>query len=62
MSELQIKDLLAAGAHFGHQTQNGILKMNPYIYGKKNGIYIIDLLKTIPMAKQAYEFLKKDCC
>ena len=59
MSELQVEDLLASGAHFGHQTQKWNPKMAPYIYGEKNGIYIIDLLKTIPMAKKAYNFLKK---
>ena len=59
MSELQVKDLLASGSHFGHQTQKWNPKMAPYIYGAKNGIYIIDLLKTISMAKKAYEFLKK---
>ena len=59
MSELQVKDLLAAGAHFGHQTQRWNPKMKPYVYGEKNGIYIIDLLKTVPLAKKAYEFLKQ---
>ena len=59
MSELQVQDLLAVGAHFGHQTQKWNPKMRPYVYGEKNGIYIIDLLKTVPMAKKAYEFLQK---
>ena len=59
MSELQVQDLLASGAHFGHQTQKWNPKMKPYVYAERNGIYIIDLLKTIPLAKKAYDFLKK---
>jgi len=59
MSELSLKGLLEAGAHFGHQTEKWNPKMKKYVYGEKNGIYIIDLAKTIPLAKNAYEFLKK---
>ena len=59
MSELQVKDLLAAGAHFGHQTHKWNPKMKKYVYGERNGIYIIDLQQTVPLAKKAYEFLKK---
>ncbi|MCY4645168.1 MAG: 30S ribosomal protein S2 [Bacteriovoracales bacterium] len=59
MSEFTVKDLLAAGVHFGHQTQKWNPKMKPYVYGEKNGIYIIDLFKTVLMAKKAYEFLYK---
>jgi small subunit ribosomal protein S2 len=57
--ELQIKDLLEAGAHFGHQTNKWNPKMKPYIYKEKNGIYIIDLSKTVVLAKKAYDFLKE---
>jgi len=57
--ELSVKELLEAGAHFGHQTQKWNPKMKKYIYGERNGIYIIDLAKTVPLAKTAYEFLKK---
>lgn len=57
--ELNIKDLLAAGSHFGHQTHKWNPKMKKFVYGEKNGIYIIDLAKTIPLAKNAYDFLKK---
>lgn len=59
MSELAIKDLLASGAHFGHQTHKWNPKMKKYVYGERNGIYIIDLQQTVPLAKKAYEFLKK---
>ncbi len=58
-NELSLKGLLEAGAHFGHQTEKWNPKMKKYVYGEKNGIYIIDLAKTIPLAKDAYEFLKK---
>jgi small subunit ribosomal protein S2 len=57
--ELSLKGLLEAGAHFGHQTEKWNPKMKKYVYGEKNGIYIIDLAKTIPLAKSAYDFLKK---
>ena len=56
---LEIKDLLKAGAHFGHQTHKWNPKMKPYVYGERNGIYIKDLSKTIPLAKKAYDFIKK---
>ena len=58
MSELALKDLLEAGAHFGHQTYKWNPKMKPYVYGERNGIYIIDLMKTIPLAKKAHDFLQ----
>lgn len=56
---LAIKDLLEAGAHFGHQTYRWNPKMKPYVFGERNGIYVIDLTKTIPLAEKAYEFLKQ---
>ena len=59
MSELSLQDLLKAGAHFGHQTHKWNPKMKNYVYGERNGIYIVDLGKTIPLAKKAYDFLKK---
>jgi len=58
-NQLELKELLQSGAHFGHQTHKWNPKMKPYVYGERNGIYVIDLMKTIPLAKQAYEFLKK---
>lgn len=57
--ELPIKELLSAGVHFGHQTQKWNPKMKPFVYGEKNGVYIIDLAKTISQAKRAFDFLKK---
>ena len=59
MSELVLQDLLKAGAHFGHQTYKWNPKMKKYVYGESNGIYIVDLSKTIPLAKKAFDFLKK---
>ena len=57
--ELTLKSLLEAGAHFGHQTNKWNPKMKPYVYGERNGIYIIDLSKTIPLAKKAYDFIQR---
>jgi len=59
MSKLQLQDLLKAGAHFGHQTQKWNPKMKKYIYGERNGIYIIDLAQTMDLAEKAHSFLKK---
>jgi small subunit ribosomal protein S2 len=60
MSEkLELKGLLEAGCHFGHQTHKWNPKMKPYVYGERNGIYILDLAKTIPLAQKAHDFLKK---
>lgn len=59
MSNLSVKQLLEAGAHFGHQTHKWNPKMKKYVYGERNGIYIIDLQQTLPMAEKAFEFLKK---
>jgi small subunit ribosomal protein S2 len=60
MSEqLQLNELLEAGTHFGHQTHKWNPKMKKYVFGERNGIYIIDLVKTIPLAKKAHDFLKK---
>lgn len=58
-NELTLQNLLEAGAHFGHQTHKWNPKMKSYIFGERNGIYIVDLAKTIPLAKKAYDFLKK---
>ncbi len=56
---LELKELLSAGAHFGHQTHKWNPKMKPYVYGERNGIYVIDLQQTVPMAQKAYDFIKK---
>ena len=57
MSGIAIKELLEAGVHFGHQTKRWNPKMKPYIFGERNGIYIIDLGKTAKLYRQAEEFV-----
>ncbi len=57
MAYITMKELLEAGVHFGHQTRRWNPKMKPYIFGARNGIYIIDLQKTVRMFKTAYEFI-----
>jgi small subunit ribosomal protein S2 len=52
-----MKQLLEAGVHFGHQTRRWNPKMKPYIFGARNGIYIIDLQKTVQLFKVAYSFV-----
>lgn len=52
-------ELLEAGVHFGHQTQRWNPKMKPYIYGARNGIYVIDLRKTTDMLDKAYEVVRE---
>ena len=54
MSVISMKQLLEAGVHFGHQTKRWNPKMKPYIYTERNGIYIIDLQKTVGMIDDAY--------
>ena len=54
MSVIAMKQLLEAGVHFGHQTRRWNPKMKPYIYTERNGIYIIDLQKTVGMVDDAY--------
>jgi small subunit ribosomal protein S2 len=52
-----MKELLEAGVHFGHQTKRWNPKMKPYIFGARNGIYIIDLQKTVRLFKNAFNFV-----
>ncbi len=59
MPNVTVKDLLEAGVHFGHQTKRWNPKMRPYVYGSRNGIYIIDLQQTAQLAKKACLFAKK---
>ncbi len=59
MAQVTMKQLLEAGVHFGHQTRRWNPKMKPYIFGARNGIYIIDLQQTVRYFRQAYEFLKE---
>ncbi len=54
-----MKELLEAGVHFGHQTRRWNPKMKPYIFGERNGIYIIDLQKTLRMFKEATRFISE---
>jgi small subunit ribosomal protein S2 len=54
-----MKQLLEAGVHFGHQTRRWNPKMAPYIFTERNGIYIIDLQKTVKKIEEAYEFIKE---
>jgi small subunit ribosomal protein S2 len=56
--DISMKELLEAGVHFGHQTRRWNPKMKPYIFGKRNGIYIIDLQKTLKLFQQAAEFVE----
>ncbi|WP_338198794.1 30S ribosomal protein S2 [Lactobacillus rizhaonensis] len=58
MSVVSMKQLLEAGVHFGHQTRRWDPKMAPYIFTQRNGIYIIDLQKTIKMLDDAYAFVR----
>ena len=58
MAVVSMKQLLEAGVHFGHQTRRWNPKMKPYIFGERNGIYILDLKQTIVDADKAYTFLK----
>ena len=57
MAYVTMKELLEAGVHFGHQTKRWNPKMKQYIFGARNGIYIIDLQKTVRMFKTAYDFI-----
>jgi len=55
---VSMKQLLEAGVHFGHQTRRWNPKMKPYIFIERNGIYIIDLQKTVRMIEEAYDFMR----
>ena len=57
-TKINIRTLLEAGCHFGHQTRRWNPKMKPFIFGERNGIYILDLKQTILDADQAYTFVK----
>ena len=58
MSVISMKQLLEAGVHFGHQTRRWNPKMAEYIFTERNGIYIIDLQKTVKKVEEAYNFIK----
>jgi small subunit ribosomal protein S2 len=57
LSAIAMKDLLEAGVHFGHQTKRWNPKMKPYIFGERNGIYILDLEQTVRLFRRAEEFV-----
>ena len=57
MVAIALKDLLEAGVHFGHQTKRWNPKMKEYIFGERNGIYILDLGKTLTLVRRAEEFV-----
>ena len=59
MAVISMKQLLEAGVHFGHQTRRWNPKMAPYIFTERNGIYIIDLQKTVKKIDEAYNFMKE---
>ena len=58
MATIQMKELLEAGVHFGHQTRRWNPKMKPFIFGKRNGIHIVDLQKTLHYFDEAAEFIR----
>ena len=59
MATISMKELLEAGVHFGHQTKRWNPKMKEYIFGERNGIYIVDLQKTLKMFKEASRFVQE---
>lgn len=59
MAIISMKQLLEAGVHFGHQTRRWNPKMAPYIFTDRNGIYIIDLQKTVKKIEEAYNYVKQ---
>ena len=61
MATITMKELLEAGVHFGHQTKRWNPKMKEYIFGERNGIYIIDLQKTLKMFKEASKYVTDLC-
>ena len=58
VATIQMKELLEAGVHFGHQTRRWNPKMKPFIFGKRNGIHIVDLQKTLHYFDEAAEFIR----
>ena len=62
LANITMKELLEAGVHFGHQTKRWNPKMKEYIFGERNGIYIIDLQKTLKMFKEASKFVTELTC
>ncbi|MGH9466955.1 MAG: 30S ribosomal protein S2 [Terriglobales bacterium] len=61
MASITMKELLEAGVHFGHQTKRWNPKMKEFIFGERNGIYIVDLQKTLKKFKEASAFVQEQC-
>ena len=59
MAPITIKELLEAGVHFGHQTRRWNPKMKQYIFGKRKGVYVIDLIKTAKLIREAEQYVSK---
>ena len=59
MPQITMRELLEAGVHFGHQTHRWNPRMKPYVFGARNGIYIVDLQKTVDHARTACDFISK---
>ncbi|HEX5048626.1 MAG TPA: 30S ribosomal protein S2, partial [Gammaproteobacteria bacterium] len=59
MADVSMRRMLEAGVHFGHQTRFWNPKMSQFIFGERNKIHIINLEKTLPLFKQASEFVRK---
>ena len=59
MAIVSMKQLLECGVHFGHQTRRWNPKMKPFIFTERNGVYIIDLQKTVKGLEKAYDFLRE---
>ena len=59
MAVVSMKQLLESGVHFGHQTRRWNPKMKPFIFTERNGIYIIDLQKTVKLIDQAYNYVRE---
>jgi small subunit ribosomal protein S2 len=59
MPQITMRELLEAGVHFGHQTHRWNPKMKPYVFGARNGIYIVDLQKTVDQTRAACDFISK---
>ncbi len=59
MTNISLKTLIEGGAHFGHQTKRWNPKMEPYLYGDKEGVHIFDLIKTKELLEEALDFIKK---
>ncbi len=62
MAIISMKQLLEAGVHFGHQTRRWNPKMAPYIFTERNGIYIIDLQKTVKKVEECLQLSSRCCC